>query len=121
MNKDLETLFLNIKNDFSSFINLKLKIFQLDFSEKLGKLSSLFFIGLILILLLFFFVLFLGISLGLYLGELFNSYGLGMICVALLYLVAMFVIILNKQALQTKMVNLFIEELINDNEDEDQQ
>ncbi len=120
MDKDFSTLFSEVKEDITAYVALKLKLFQLVLYEKSGRAMSFLLYGLIVLLVLFFAILFLFLTLGVYIGELLHSNTLGMISVAILYLISLGLLIGFRNKIQRWIINLFLAEITkNDNDDDD--
>ena len=119
---DPSSLFANIKRDLTSYITLKLEILKLEVYEKASIFSSVLLYGLILVLVVFFAFLFLFLALGLYIGQLLNSFGTGMAIVAVLYLIVFGILLWRRKKIQNYLVNLFVEQITqsDDNEHEDE-
>ncbi len=117
--KNLGSLFSDIKREVMALVNLKLKIFRLDVYEKTSITSSVLLFGLILLLVVFFAVLFLFLALGMFLGECLGSNAAGMGLIALLYLLMFAVLLFQRKSIQAWLVDLFLTELTkNDDGDE---
>jgi len=112
MEKTFNTLFADIKKDLTAYITLKLEILKLDAYEKSSMFSSLLLYGLILLLVVFFAFLFLFLALGLYLGQLLDSFGTGMVLVAVLYIIAFAVLLWQRKKIQNWLINLFVQQII---------
>lgn len=118
MEKNFNTLFADIKKDLTAYITLKLEILKLDVYEKSGMFSSLLLYGLILLMVVFFAFLFLFVALGVYIGQLLGGYGTGMIIIAGLYLIALAVLLWQRKRIQNWLVNLFVEQIIQGDDNE---
>ncbi len=117
MDKNINTLFSELKQDLTNYLTLKLQIFKLDIYEKSSTISSLLLYGLILLLVVFFAFLFLCLSLGFYIGELLGSLSAGMILVAIIYLFTLCILLLLRKKILNWLINIFVEQ-INQNDDE---
>ncbi len=120
MEKDFSTLFQEIKKELTGYVNTKLKLYKLDLFEKTSVTASALFFGLGILLVVFFTIFFIFLALGFWLGEILNSIAAGMGIVALAYLIALFILLLNRQRIRNKLVNLFLGELINEENDGDE-
>jgi len=122
MEKDFNTLFADIKKDLTAYITLKLKILKLDVYEKSSVFSSLLLYGLIVSLVVFFVFLFLFLALGLYIGQLLNSYVTGIALIAVLYIIALAILLWQRKRIQNRLINFFVKQIIqeDDNEREDE-
>ncbi len=116
MKKSAGQLFNQLKDDVSTYLELKLKLFKLKTGERIARLIAVLSHGLILILLAFFFILFLFLALGFFLGEQLGSLSLGFSIVAGLYLVLFVIIILSRNWIQHKIINTILEALMTKNE-----
>ena len=112
------SLYADIKKDLTAYITLKLEIFKLDIYEKSSIFSSLLLYGLILVLVVFFAFLFLFLALGLYLGQVLNSFGTGMIIVAVLYIITFVILLWQRKKIQNWLSNLFVEQITQDEDNE---
>ncbi len=112
MEKDSGTVFRELKEDISTYVELKLELLKLSTYERTGKVISVLSYGLILLFLAFFAILFIFLALGFFLGEWMNSYGLGFGIVAILYLSLIGVIIANKDKISAKVINEVIAALM---------
>ena len=114
--KDSEKIFQNLKNDISAYINLKLELLKLNTYEKTGKIIGLLSYGLILFFLIVFVVLFLFLSLGFYLGDVFDNAAIGFGIIAILYLLIIGIAVKNAKRIQTKVLNAVIATLVSNDE-----
>ena len=122
MDKDFSALFSEIKEDTTAYVTLRLKLFQLVIYEKSGRAMSFLLYGLMVLLVIFFAVLFLFLTLGVYLGELMHSTLLGMVSMAALYILSLCLLILFRKKIQQWVMNLFLAEITkNDDDDESNQ
>lgn len=111
MEKDSGEIFRKLKKDISAYVELKLELLKLDTYERTGKVIAVLSYGVILLFLIFFAVLFIFLALGFYLGDLFGSIGSGFGIVAILYLLLIGVIVLNKDKISDKVLNIVISAL----------
>lgn len=114
MERKSEQVFDRIKNDVISYFELKFEFLKLSTYERTGKVMGVLSYGLILVFTAFFAFLFIFLALGFFLGDLFNSEGLGFISVALLYLILIAVLVLNKSKVIEKVENEIISALMSD-------
>ena len=68
MEKEAEKIFCELREDISTYLQLKYKLLKLNATERVAKLIAILSQGIILILLFFFTILFLFLALGFYLG-----------------------------------------------------
>lgn len=119
MEKDAEKVFHELKNDVSDYVELKLELLKLSTYERIGKVTAILSYGLVLLFLAFFAVLFVFIALGFFLGERLGSVSSGFAIVAALYLVLLTVILMNKEKIRIKVLNIIIAALMaNDDKDD---
>ncbi len=70
MEKDSGTVFRELKEDVSAYVELKLELLKLSTYERTGKVIAVLSYGLILLFLAFFAILFIFLALGFFLGDL---------------------------------------------------
>lgn len=116
MEKDSGKIFRELKDDVSAYVELKLELLKLSTYERSGKLIAVLSYGMILLFLAFFAILFIFLALGFFLGDVFGSLGVGFAVVAVLYLLLIGIIIMNKDKISNKVVNVVIAAL-NSNDD----
>lgn len=116
MEKDSGKIFRELKDDVSAYVELKLELLKLSTYERSGKLIAVLSYGMILLFLAFFAILFIFLALGFFLGDVFGSLGVGFAVVAVLYLLLIRIIIMNKDKISNKVVNVVIAAL-NSNDD----
>ena len=97
MEKDSGTVFRELKEDVSAYVELKLELLKLSTYERTGKVIAVLSYGLILLFLAFFAILFIFLALG--------SSGFGFGIVAVLYLLLIGIIIMNRDRISTKVLN----------------
>ena len=96
MEKDSGKIFHELKDDVSAYVELKLELLKLSTYERSGQLIAVLSYGLILLFLAFFAILFIFLALGFFMGDIFGSMGSGFAFVAVLYLLLIGLIIMNK-------------------------
>lgn len=116
MEKDSGKIFRELKNDVSTYVELKLELLKLSTYERSGQLIAVLSYGLILLFLAFFAILFIFLALGFFLGDVFGSFGAGFAVVSVLYLLLIWIIIANKDKISNKVLNVVIAAL-NGNDD----
>lgn len=77
MEKEAEKIFCELREDISTYLQLKYKLLKLNATERVAKLIAILSQGIILILLFFFTILFLFLALGFFLGDCLGSTALG--------------------------------------------
>lgn len=80
MEKDSGKIFRELKDDVSTYVELKLELLKLSTYERSGQLIATLSYGLILLFLAFLAILFIFLALGLFLGDAFNSMGSRLCC-----------------------------------------
>lgn len=108
MEKESGEIFRELKKDLSAYVELKLELLKLSTYERTGKVIAVLSYGLILLFLAFFVILFIFLALGFFLGDLFGSIGAGFAVVAVLYLLLIGIILLNKNKISDKVLNVVI-------------
>jgi hypothetical protein len=104
-----------LKQQLTEYIDLKVELLKLEFYEKASLLSASLASGLIVILLITFFVLSLFLSFAFYLGQLLHNYALGFGLSGLLYLVLLILFFVAfkssfKKYITNKLIQLFAAE-----------
>lgn len=108
MEKESREIFSELKQDASAYVELKLELLKLSTYERTGKVISVLSYGVVLLFLAFFAILFIFLALGFFLGDWFGSLGAGFAVVAVLYLLLIALIILNKNKISEKVLNVVI-------------
>lgn len=103
--KDLASLFQEMKNDATAYVEHRLQYFKLTSLERLSHSSSLLALGLIIAFLGFSAFSFALIALGFFLGEMLDSNALGFGLVALFWLVFLVVILLLREPIKKYFLN----------------
>jgi hypothetical protein len=111
MEKDAGEIFRELKKDLSAYVELKLELLKLNTYERTGKVIAVLSYGVILLFLAFFAILFIFLALGFFLGDLFGSAGAGFGVVAVLYLLLIGIIVMNKDRISNKVLNVVISAL----------
>ena len=97
MKKNSREIFRELRDDISSYVELKLELLKLSTYERSGHLIAVLSYGLIILFLAFFAILFIFLALGFFMGDVFGSIGAGFAFVAVLYLLLIGLIMTNKQ------------------------
>lgn len=111
--RDISSLFQEIKEDLTNYINNRLAYHRLAFLEKVSQVSSLLAIGLIGIFLGFSAFSFGLMALGFYLGEVLQSNAAGFGIVALFWLVLLILILIFYKPLKEFFLNRTVRILTN--------
>lgn len=108
MEKDSGEIFGKLKNDISTYAELKLELLKLNTYESVGKVLSVLSYGVIILCLVFFAILFIFLAFGFYVSELCSSTSIGFAIVAFLYFLLTGVVALNKNSIRNKIINVVI-------------
>ncbi len=111
MEKEAEKIFCELREDISTYLQLKYKLLKLNATERVAKLIAILSQGIILILLFFFTILFLFLALGFFLGDCLGSTALGFLIVGGIYLGLVVAFLLGRHKVQEKIVNIMINAL----------
>lgn len=120
MEKDSENVFGKLKDDLTAYVKLKLELLKLSAYERIGELTSVLSYGVVLLFLAFFSVLFIFISVGFLLGEALHSNAAGFGIVAALYLLVLGIILLVRNKVKEKILNIVIAALMAHDEKKDE-
>lgn len=90
------------------YIEANLKLFKLTLLERLSKVVSLIISTTLVMLVGMFFVLFLSLSAAVYIGDLFHSLALGLLTMALIFLVLTIILWIKRKSL---IINSVIQNL----------
>ena len=119
MEKDSGKIFRELKDDVSTYVELKIELLKLSTYERSGQLIAILSYGLILLFLAFFAILFIFLALGVFMGDIFGSMGTGFAFVAVLYLLLIGLIIMNKGRICNTVLNVVIAALNGNDEKDD--
>ena len=103
-----EKTFAELKEDISTYVELRLELLKLNTYERVAKTMAVFSYGIVLILLAFFTILFLFLALGFFLGDLLGIMALGFVLVVGMYLLLFGIIIFFKKKITSKVMNEII-------------
>ena len=105
----------------TEYFDARLKLIKLETFEKIAKVTAVLFSSLVVALLGFFLLFFLSMSLGFYLGKVFESMALGFLAVTVLYLILfVLVLIMKKDLLEEFLIERIIGELTKKEGDDEQ-
>lgn len=108
MENNAETIFGKLKDDLTAYVKLRLELLKLSTYERVGELTATLAYGVVLLFLAFFSVLFIFIALGFFLGELLDSTAAGFGIVAGIYILCLGIILLVRDKLRVKILNVVI-------------
>lgn len=117
MEKDSSEIFHKLKKDLSVYVELKLELLKLNTYERTGKVIAVLSYGIILLFLAFFAILFIFLALGFFLSDWLGSAGMGFGAVAVLYILIIGIIILNKDRISNKVLNVVLSALTTNDDD----
>jgi hypothetical protein len=117
MGKESENIFRKLKDDISTYAELKSELIKLNVYERIGKVIAVLSYGLLLSALIFFTIFFAMFTSGFLLSKWLGSATAGFAIVAGLYLLLMLLVILNKKRIRLRIINIIISAL-NSNEQE---
>jgi len=120
MNSDynLNVLLATLKADVQEWVEVRMKLLQLNVFEKTAIVGSFLIFGIIIINILFFALLFAFFAMGFLLGKWVNSVAGGFAIISFFYLLALMIILIFRKAVFTGLQNLLLKEL-NSNLDEE--
>ena len=98
------TVITELRQLITEYFDARLKLIELEAFEKIAKVTAVLFSSLVVALLGFFLLFFLSMSLGFYLGKVFESMALGFLAVTGLYLLLFVLVLLMKKDLMEKFL-----------------
>jgi ABC-type multidrug transport system fused ATPase/permease subunit len=102
------------------YLETRLDLIKLQAAGKLSRALALFFSLILAFLLFFFAIVFLGMVLGFWIGEMTNSYTIGFSCSAGLFVFFLMVIMWFREPLiQRPLSNMLIKEMVSEMEIEE--
>jgi len=119
MGKDAEKIFHELKDDISTYAELRLKLIKLSSYERISRVLAILSYGLLLWALLFITVQFALLALGFLLSQWLDSMAAGFGIVAALYVVQVALVIYNKDRIRLKVMNIIISALNSNEHDKD--
>jgi mannose/fructose/N-acetylgalactosamine-specific phosphotransferase system component IIC len=119
MGKEAEKIFRELKDDISTYAELRLELIKLNAYERTGKVIAFLSYGLLLSALIFFAILFAMLTLGFLLSKWLDSTTVGFAIVAGLYLILILLVIFNKERIRRRVMNLIISALNSDEQKKD--
>jgi len=115
---NLTELLAALKADIKDWVEIRLKLLQLNVFEKTAIVGSFLIFGIIIINLLLFAFLFAFIALGFLIGKWINSVAGGFAIICFLYLLILAVLLIFRKAVFTGLQNLLLKELNPEPKDE---
>ena len=111
MGKDAEKVFRELKDDVSAYAELKFELLKINTYERIGKLIAVLSYGLLLSTLALITLLFVMLALGFLLSKWLDSTAAGIGIVAAFYLILVVVVMVNKNRICLKVINIVISAL----------
>ncbi|NDV77653.1 SoxR reducing system RseC family protein [Dysgonomonas sp. 511] len=102
---NFRSLFEELKQELKGYVNSRLRLFQLTSYEKLSISASKIGYGLIVFLIVAIILFFIFLGMAFFLGELLGSLAAGFGIMALLSLVALFVVYLLRRTIKRSILN----------------
>ena len=112
-----EKTFAELKEDISTYVELRLELLKLNTYERVAKTMAVFSYGIVLVLLAFFAILFLGF----FLGELLGSMALGFVLVVGMYLLLFGITMFFKRKITSKVMNEIITAMMSKDEKDNEE
>lgn len=84
---------------FKEYINARIKLMRFSFAERMANASANLTAIIIFVAVFSLMFLFLSLALGFYIGEKYNSFGIGFFTVGALYFVILIVLLILKRVL----------------------
>jgi len=111
MDENLENFFRDLKDDVSTYTELKLNLLKLNAYERISKVIAVFSYGLLLMLIsviafLFFMLMFVYL-LNRWLDSEFAGYGI----VAIIFLILIVIVVINKKRICLTVINVILSTL----------
>jgi len=120
MSKENSQFFAGLKDDFQAYIDTQLQLAKLTIYEKSARAVALLALGLAMFFTLLFALLFIFLSLGFFLSDLFNSTTIGFTAIALIYILLFAGLLLLRKRISGKIEDVVIKELTKDDEYDDE-
>src|ERR1044072_4503231 len=104
------------------YLETRVDLIKLQAAGKLSKALGLFFSLTMAFLLFFFVIVFLGMVVGFWIGELTGSYTIGFSCAAGLFVLLLIIMLIFRKALiQRPLSNMLVQELLGEMDDKDEE
>lgn len=112
MENSSKSFFGEYRERIEGYLQNRLRLFQLQLTQKTAKLSATITWAILIAGMLFFLILSVSLMLGFYLGERWGSYWLGFACVAGIFLFKIILLILFRKSIQQMVSNRVIESML---------
>jgi hypothetical protein len=110
---NLNELLSTLKTEIKDWVEIRLKILQLDVFEKTAVVGSFVILGVIVINLLFFTFLFAFFALAFLIGKWIDSIAGGFAIISLLYVLILLLLLFFRNRIFTALQNMFLKALNN--------
>ena len=107
-----EKTFAELKEDISTYVELRLELLKLNTYERVAKTMAVFSYGIVLVLFL---------ALGFFLGELLGSMALGFVLVVGMYLLLFGITMFFKRKITSKVMNEIITAMMSKDEKDNEE
>ena len=111
MEKNLESFFRDLKDDVSTYAELKLDLLKLNTYERISKVIAILSYGLLLMVVSIITFLFFMLTFVYLLNRWLDSTIAGFGIVAIIYLILVVIVILNKKRICLKVINVILSTL----------
>ena len=112
MENNANSFFGEYRERIEGYIQNRIRLIQLQLTQKTANLSATLTWAILLVGMLFFLILSVSLMAGFYLGERWGSYLLGFACVAGVFLLKILLLILFRKPIQRMVTNRVIESLL---------
>lgn len=113
MENNANSFFGEYRERIEGYIQNRLRLMQLQLTQKAANLSATLTWAILLAGMLFFLIMSVSLMAGCYLGERWGSYWLGFACVAGIFLLKIILLILFRKPIQRMVNNRVIESMLN--------
>ncbi len=104
MEEKKEDFIRDLKEEFSSYIRLRIELFRISSYEKIARVSASLITGLLITILVMFFSVFGSVAAGLYIGHISGSPIAGFGIVAGFYLLLLLIVLIFRKSLFEKVI-----------------
>jgi len=112
MENSSNSFFGEYRERIEGYIQNRLRLMQLQLTQKTANLSATLTWAILFAGMLFFLILSVSLMAGFYLGERWGSYWLGFACVAGIFLLKIIFLILFRKSIQRMVTNRVIESML---------
>ena len=112
MENNANSFFGEYRERIEGYIQNRIRLIQLQLTQKTANLSATLTWAILLVGMLFFLILSVSLMAGFYLGERWGSYWLGFACVAGVFLLKILLLILFRKPIQRMVTNRVIESML---------